>query len=118
MILLLKIIKVKDWIASPYAVSTEDGEALFEVVKEFIEQGLSLTLDFSEIDVLTTAFLTSSIGELSVVFSSDVIETKLVLSGLDEPKLDLIKEVKNRAKEYSLDPKKFEDFANNSFYGI
>jgi len=118
MVLLLKIINVRDWIDSPYAISSEDGEAIFGVVKEFLEHGSSLTLDFSEITVLTTAFLNSSIGQLSVMFSTDLVNKKLVLIGLDETKLELIEEVKLRAKEYSLDPKNIDDLANDAIYGI
>lgn len=118
MILLLGIINVRDWMDSPYAASSEEGEALFEYVKEFLEKGSSLTLDFSEITVLTTAFLTSSIGQLSEMFSSELLNEKLVILGLDESKLDLIEEVKIKSKEYSLDPKFIADLANDAFYGI
>jgi hypothetical protein len=118
MIHFFTIIKIRDWIDSPYAVSSEDGEAIFEVVKGFLEQNLSFTLDFSDISVLSTAFLTSSIGQLSVMFSTDLLNKKVVLIGLDETKLELIEEVKLRAKEYSLDPKSIDDLANDAIYGI
>lgn len=118
MVHFFKIINIRVWLDSPYAVSAEDGEAIFDVVKEFLEQGLSFTLDFSEITVLTTAFLTSSIGQLSIIFSSELLNQKLVLLGLDEPKLDLIEEVKFRAKEYSLDPNSIDELANDAIHGI
>lgn len=118
MIYFFRIIKITAWINSPYAVTSEDGEAIFEVVKELLEQDLSFTLDFSEITVLTTAFLTSSIGHLSIVFSPELLNKRLVLFGLDEPKLSLIEEVKFRAREYSLDPKSIDDLANDAIYGI
>lgn len=118
MVHLFKIIKIRDWIDSPYAVSSEDGEAIFGVVKGFLEQNFSFTLDFSDIAVLTAAFLTSSIGQLSVMFSTDLLNKKLVLIGVDETILELIEEVKLRAKEYSLDPKNIDDLANDAIYGI
>jgi hypothetical protein len=118
MVLLLKIINVKAWIASPYAVSSEDGEAIFDATKEFLEQGQSFTLDFSEITVLSTAFLNSSIGQLACRFTPDLLNEKLGLYGLDEHKLALIEEVKSKAKEYSIDPKNIDDLANDAIYGI
>jgi len=52
------------------------------------------------------------------MFSTDLVNKKLVLIGLDETKLELIEEVKLRAKEYSLDPKNIDDLANDAIYGI
>ena len=72
---------VKDTINTNFAVSTEDGNAIFELLNEnFLHDNLVL-LDFSGITLMTTAFLNSAIGQLysSDKYSGNFLNEKLKL---------------------------------------
>ena len=113
----IKILKIKDIINRETAVSSDDGDIVYNSIVECIKSHTVAELDFSEISILTTAFLNSAIGQLYNTFSSDELNSAIKLKNVaDEDKI-LFKKVIERAKEYFRDKKGFEDSANNAIYG-
>jgi hypothetical protein len=70
------------------------------MIDKALMQSISVNLDFSNITLLTTAFLNSAIGQLYSKYKSNQLQEYLKLSNItDEDKL-LLKKVTDRAKEY------------------
>ena len=111
------IIKVKDFINTDKAVSSDDGDILFLRIQEEIKAGGIVELDFAEISLLTTAFLNSAIGQLYSVFSSDQLNRYVKLLNVEDEDKVIFKKVISRAKEFFANRKGFEDAANSAIYG-
>lgn len=110
-------LKIKDIISRKTAVSSDDGDIVYNRIVECINDNSVAELDFSEISILTTAFLNSAIGQLYNKFSSEQLNKTISLKNVaDEDKI-LFKKVIERAKEYFRDKKGFEDSANSAIYG-
>lgn len=108
---------VAELIGNDTAVSTDDGDAVFQTIKMAFESGAQVELDFEKIHLLTTAFLNAAIGQLYSSYDGNYLNQNLKLSNVaDEDKI-LFAKVVERAKEYFSDKRGFEDSANNVLYG-
>ncbi len=93
-------IGVQNIIEGNFAVTTVDGNNIFELINDSIEKQQKVVLDFSGVSIVTTAFLNAAIGQLYHKFNSDDIIPYLSLSNVEEEDLILFKKVIIRAKQY------------------
>lgn len=114
----MSTLRVKDLIKIDFAVTTDDGDSVFKVLDHHFQNGEKITLDFSEISILTTAFLNAAIGQLYSKYTSEVISTYLGLDKISNSDLLLVKTVVQRAKEYFANKKEFEKNTGDAIYGI
>lgn len=110
-------LKIKDIISRETAVSSDDGDIVYNRIVECINKKSIAELDFSEITILTTAFLNSAIGQLYNKFSSEQLNKTISLKNVANEDKILFKKVIERAKEYFRDKRGFEDSANDAIYG-
>lgn len=66
---------VKDYIVGDTAVSYDDGKRCLESVLDGINKGDRVTIDFSGIDYVITAFLNPIIGDLILQKGIDVMKS-------------------------------------------
>lgn len=85
-------------IGSEFAVSPEDGNSIFDIVKEKLENKEKISIDFSNVDIMTTAFLNNAIGKLYKTFEKDVLNSYITMINISESDLKLVKKVIERAK--------------------
>ncbi|MCU4190204.1 STAS-like domain-containing protein [Flavobacterium sp. HXWNR29] len=109
---------VKNIIDSDIAVATDAGDKVFNEIVNYLSKNKSVTLDFTDISILTTAFLNAAIGQLysNDKFSSDFLNDNLKVINVQSEDKPLFSMVIRRAKEYFKDKKGFEDSANSAFY--
>jgi hypothetical protein len=110
-------LKIKELINRDIAVSSDDGDFVYEQIVKCINEKCVAELDFSGINILTTAFLNSAIGQLYNTYSSEQLNTSLKLKNVADEDRILFKKVIERAKEYFANKKGFEDSANKAIYG-
>jgi len=108
---------IKDIINGDTAVSTDDGDVVYKEIVAILELGKPVELDFSGINIMTTAFLNAAIGQLYSTFNSEQLNSLLKLVNVATDDRILFKKVIERAKEYFLHKKGFEDSANKAIYG-
>lgn len=108
-------ILIRDIIDSEIAVSTEDGNKVFEQINLAFLKKENVDLDFQGINILITAFLNSAIGRLYENYNSDFLNKNLKLTNVALEDRVLFKKVVVRAQEYFSNKKGFEDSANSSF---
>lgn len=110
---------VKDIIKSPIAVATDSGDLVYNEIAEQLKQKKELSLDFDGISILTTAFLNAAIGQLysNESFSSKFLNDHLKIINVQDDDKPLFSIVIQRAKEYFVNKKDFDDSANDIFYG-
>jgi hypothetical protein len=58
------MIKVRDFLNTPMAVSTDKAELIFNECKNLIEDGEDLDINFEDVKLVITAFLNIAIGKL------------------------------------------------------
>ncbi|MDD3003535.1 STAS-like domain-containing protein [Flavobacterium sp.] len=117
MVITMGNIKINEVIGGNFAVTTDDGNLVFNLLDKDLEQKKEIKLDFSEIIVLTTAFLNAAIGQLYSKYKSEDIAPFLKLTNVaDEDKI-LFKKVTERAKEYFANKEDFEKNSNDAING-
>jgi len=101
-------LKVRDLIGTNLAVSTENGEKVYNEVEKSLNKGEEVTLDFEDINIIITAFLNAAIGSLfkNQKYSQQFLNKNVYLKNVDTSDNKLFEEVIQRAKEY---------FANKDF---
>lgn len=109
--------KVIDIINNSLAVSSGEGEKVFSIVADCIDKDEIIELDFSGIDVMTTAFLNSAIGQLYSKFNSDQLNKYLRIVFIDDSDKKLVHKVIKRAKEYFANKEGFSSSAKSAVYG-
>lgn len=113
----IRKLKIRVIINRDTAVSSDDGESVYDEIVKCINGNCIAELDFSGIEILTTAFLNSAIGQLYNTYSSEQLNTTLKLKNVADEDRILFKKVIERAKEYFANKKGFEDSANKAIYG-
>lgn len=108
---------IKDIIKGDTAVSTDDGDLVYQEIVVILKLGNPVELDFSGINIMTTAFLNAAIGQLYSAFTSEQLNSLLKLVNVAADDRILFKKVIERAKEYFQNKKGFEDSANKAIYG-
>ncbi len=115
----MKNILIKEIIKGDIAVSTSDGDSIYNLINDYLLNHKKITIDFAGISIMTTAFLNAAIGQLysNPVYSDDFLNNHLNLTNVEKEDRVLFSEVVKRAKEYFRDKKGFEDSANSVIYG-
>lgn len=101
-------LKVLDITGSNLCVSSEDGWAVFQKVKTALEAGHSVTLDFSGIDMVISAFLNAALGKLVETHDLKEIHERISFEKLEQEDLDLVDRVLKNAELYYEDPERFK----------
>ena len=87
----MKIINVKDVIKNTIAMSTEDGEKLFNVIYENLKNQEKVCLSFKDIDILISHFLNEAIGKQYAKFKNwEILDKVIEYKDLDKDDLDLL----------------------------
>lgn len=106
-------ISILDEINSNAAVSTEDGNRVFNKINRALENSIPINLNFININLLTSAFLNAAIGQLYSKFSSKELNEKLNITNISEEDKSVFLLVVKRAKEYFADKKRFNSVIDN-----
>ncbi|MEQ6121631.1 STAS-like domain-containing protein [Reichenbachiella sp. MALMAid0571] len=106
-------INIFEAIGGDGAISVDDGDMIYSKVEKAVLKNAQVILDFQNIKLITTAFLNAAIGQLYGNFSTELIKEKLSLENVAQEDLPTFKIVTNRAKQYFLDKKGFENAVND-----
>lgn len=93
-------IKVTDLIGSPLCISAEDGQKIFDIVKNLFEEGKQVTISFENVSMLISLFLNVAIGQLYGFFDETEIRAQLKVECLSSDDMELLKRVVDNAKKY------------------
>lgn len=110
----IKHLIVKDIIQSDFAITSDDGNRVYEEIIENLNKGNVVELDFEGVTVMITAFLNTAIGKLYEHFSSETLNEQLKLKNVAANDHILFKMVVQRAKEYFANQKVFEETVTNT----
>ena len=96
------------------AVSSEDGERIFYRINKALQDNAIVILDFLNIEILTSAFLNTAVGQLyNKEYSVDFLKEHVKVSNVSKEDFALLARVLERAKEYFRNPeykKKLDEY--------
>ena len=91
-----------------FCVSADDGEKVFKQIRLALDAGKKVELSFLNIEMLTSAFLNTAIGQLYGIEDENKIKSNLSVTEISDDDKLLIKRVADTAREYYKDPDRFE----------
>lgn len=100
-------INAHDILDSSAAISSNDGDLIFEELRKALTDGEDIEVDFSGLEIIVSTFLNSAIGQLYGKFSADHVKQHLAVTGLSNEDLLKLKLVVDRAKQYFADKRGF-----------
>ena len=95
-----------------YGVESEDGQKVFEMIKKTFDDHKKVVVSFQNIEILTTAFLNTAIGQLYKDYDEVFIKENLSVSNISNSGKVALKRVVNTAKQYYKDPEAMQRSIN------
>ncbi|RBQ07812.1 STAS-like domain-containing protein [Pedobacter miscanthi] len=99
------------------AIAPSKGESVHEKIKQALIDQETVILDFTGMELMTTAFLNSAIGQLYAEFSTELLRDKLKIKWISQSDAVLLKKVTDTAKIYFANPADFEGNINERING-
>lgn len=97
-------INIVNTIGDVYGVEAEDGQKVYELLKKAIDGGHRVILSFLNIEMLTTAFLNTAIGQLYKDYSEEQVKQHLQVTDISASGKVALKRVVDTAKLFYSDP--------------
>lgn len=97
-------INIVNAIGDFYGVEAEDGQKVYELIRKAIDGDHKVILSFQNIEMLTTAFLNSAIGQLYRDYSDIQIKNCLQVADISDSGKVALKRVVDTAKLFYKDP--------------
>lgn len=97
-------INIFNVVGDAFCVEAEDGQKVFDLIKKAFSEKRKVQLTFLNIEMLTTAFLNTAIGQLYGNYSEEFIRENLTVENVSQSGLVSIKRVVDTAKLYYKDP--------------
>lgn len=97
-------LSIVNTIGDVYGVEAEDGQKVFELIVKAFTDKKKVTLSFQNIEILTTAFLNTAVGQLYKDFSEEFVREYLKVSDISDSGKVALKRVVDTAKLYYKDP--------------
>jgi len=107
-------IKISDLINNTFAVTTEEGEILFNEILKNFEEGNKIILDFTMLEIIISTFFNASIGQLYSIYDGQFLKENLSIINLSNDDLNVLAKVIERAKQYFKDKQSFENLLNQN----
>lgn len=97
-------ISIVNTIGDVFGVEAEDGQKVFELILKAFADKKKVNLSFQNIEILTTAFLNTAIGQLYKDYSEEFVKENFKVSDISESGKVSLKRVVDTAKLYYKDP--------------
>lgn len=101
-------INIFNIIGDKTAMEAEQGQKIFELIDKALKESLNIDVSFQNIELITTAFLNTAIGQLYRDYKEDFIREHLKISNLTNSGAIRLKRVVETAKLYYKDPERLE----------
>lgn len=101
-------LKVSEIIGSNLAVSSDDGDAVFQKLKIALDNRRSVELDFSGIEMVISAFLNAAVGRLVETNPIAELNEQVTYKNLSEDDRELVHRVMENAVRFYEDPDRFK----------
>jgi transcriptional regulator len=97
-------INIVNTIGDVFGVEAEDGQKVFELIVKVFNDKKQVILNFQNVEILTTAFLNTAVGQLYKEHSDEFIKVNLKVSDISDSGKVALKRVVDTAKLFYKDP--------------
>ncbi|OJV36927.1 MAG: hypothetical protein BGO29_01970 [Bacteroidales bacterium 36-12] len=105
-------IQIVNLIGDVYAVEAEDGQKIFNSITKAFTDKQKVNISFQNIEMLTTAFLNTAVGQLYKDYTEEFIKENLSVSDISDSGIVSLKRVVDTAKLYFKDPEAMQHSIN------
>lgn len=105
-------INIVNIIGDVYGVEADDGQKVFTLIKKAFDRKQKVILSFLNIEMLTTAFLNTAVGQLYKDYSEEEIKASLKVTNITDSGKISLKRVVDTAKLYYKDPEALQRSIN------
>ncbi|MDR3238291.1 MAG: STAS-like domain-containing protein [Spirochaetia bacterium] len=102
------VINVYQVVGNDKCVEADDGVKVYEKIKLLLAEKKKIILSFINVEMLTSAFLNTAIGQLYKDFSEEDIKALITVKDLPPDDVVLLNRVVQNAKLYYKDPDRME----------
>jgi UDP-N-acetyl-D-mannosaminuronic acid transferase (WecB/TagA/CpsF family) len=106
-------INIVNTVGDSFCVEADDGQKVYELIKKALADDRKVTLSFLNVEMLTTAFLNTAVGQLYRDFSEEIIKKSLSVENLSDSGAVSLKRVVDTAKLYYKDPEAMQRSIND-----
>lgn len=106
-------ISIINTIGDVYGVEAEDGQKVFELIEKAFAKEHKVVLNFQNMEMLTTAFLNTAVGQLYKDYPEEFIKEYLSVSDMTSSGKVALKRVVETAKLYYKDPDSLQQSIND-----
>lgn len=110
-------IKINEHVTLNQGITSEEGQPIYDMIVNSLSKDEEVTLDFSGMAFLTTAFLNVVIGTLYKDYNSQQLQSKLHILNINDETAARIKKVTDNAKSFYSDEDKFNQTVDEVIYG-
>ena len=110
-------IKINEHVTLNQGITSEEGQPIYDMIVSSLSKDEEVTLDFSGMVFLTTAFLNVVIGTLYKDYNSQQLQSKLHILNINDETAARIKKVTDNAKSFYSDEDKFNQAVDEVIYG-
>ena len=105
-------INIVSTIGNNICVAPEDGEKVYQKIREALREEKNVEISFKGIEDLTSLFLNIAIGQLYKEFEDDELKKRLSVTDASAQDLETLIRCVERAKDYRKDSERFHSAAN------
>jgi hypothetical protein len=105
---------VAKYVQKNQAISSEDADGVYDVLRKMLEDEQKVILDFDGISLLISSFLNSAIGRLYGEFKPDIVDNSVSFVNLDARDEYVLKMIIGRVKDYYSNKSLIEGIVNNA----
>lgn len=109
----IKEIKLSEFGHNGSCVEAKNGEKVYPLIKQAINQNFKVKLLFSDIKTLTTAFLNTAIGQVYGEFSEEIVKAHLSVAEISNAQAITLKRVIDTAKQFYNNPEAIQNSIND-----
>jgi hypothetical protein len=102
-------VSVFNLVGNGFCVEAKDGDAVFNAISKALQQDQAVEISFQNVEMLTSAFLNTAIGQLYRDFSEEKIRALVKVIAMADADKALLRRVVETAKLYYQDPAWLEE---------
>lgn len=95
----MDLVKVME-ISGENAVAQDDGQKVYELVRDRLKSGQELHLDFQGVKIFASPFFNAAVGQLLRDFGTDDLNSRLKFEHLSSVGQEVLKRVIENSKRY------------------
>lgn len=103
------IVDVFNIVGSEHCVEADDGEKVYQIIKKAFDEGKKIVISFQNVEMMTTAFLNTAVGQLYRDFSDDSIKRAISVDHISPSDSIKLRRVNQTAKMFYKSPERMQE---------